>query len=130
MDAVELRAKAQAARRFVETEGEWQLTLQTPTRREIMQLAHERGINLDDDALASSALTLLYYGLVDRYLVGWSGLRESDIVPAAGADPLAWSPETVPLWSDAHPAVAMRIGRMLYDRAIKRAAATEATAKN
>lgn len=131
MDTAELRAKALAARRFEHEEGGWTLTLLTPSRRDAMQLAHERNIRLDDVRVVTSGAALLYYALVDRFVVGWSGLRVRDVV--AGSDdptPLPWSPEAVACWIDAHADMALRIGRLLFDRAIDRAESIEAAAKN
>lgn len=130
MDAAELRAKALAARRFEHVEGEWTLTLLTPTRRDAMQLAHDRGLRLIDQAVAVSALVLLYYALAERCIVGWSGLRERDVLPGGGEAPLPWSEDAVRLWADAHPALAQRLGEMLYQRGVRHAEALEAAAKN
>lgn len=130
MDAAELRAKALAARRFEHAEGEWSFTLLTPSRRDALQLAHERNIRINDSRVSISGAALLYYALAERFVVGWNGLREEDVVPGAGSAPLPWSPEAVACWIDAHADMALRIGQLLFDRGVLRAEAIEAAAKN
>jgi len=130
MDAAELRAKALAARRFEYIEGEWKFTLQTPTRREAMHIAHERGIRMDDEHVATSAAALLSYAIAESCIVGWTNLRERDVLSGGGDAPLPWSVDMVQLWIDAHHQAALRIGQLLLLKSSARAEALEADVKN
>lgn len=63
-------------------------------------------------------------------LVGWTGVRESDIVPAAGSAPLPWSPRAVKLLLDSRPDDADALGVVLLEHADQRDEAIEDAAKN
>jgi hypothetical protein len=127
MDALaDLRAKALAAREFTHEVGECSYRLRVPTRTEVRQTAQKHG-------MASGSvveLLLIKTYLVQRFLVGWTGVRNSHIVPDAGKDPLPHSPEAVALWIDANPDLADQLGEELARRSETRAAEIEAAAGN
>lgn len=128
MDLAELKARALRAREFTHAVGECTFTLRTPTRLELRQVMHERGL---DPAGASPLLpALLQRYLLERFLVGWMGPRESHIVADAGTAPLAWEPGAVPLLLDAQPAWADELGTVLLASVQRRAEQIEADAGN
>lgn len=128
MDLADLKARAQRAREFTHTCGDCTFTLRTPTRLEMRQCMHERGL---DPAGASPLLpALLQRYLLERFVVGWMGPRESHVVADAGPAPLPWSADAVPLLLDAQPAWADELGTVLLASVSQRAERIEADAGN
>ena len=134
MDAADLRARALKAREFTHTIGDRTVTLRVPTRVEVRQAAHER--RLLERGGSIMALQLLQHALLLQGIVGWTGLRERDVLPASviampGDDaPLPWSEAVVALYLDAQPDDADVLGAELFARANLRKAAIETDAKN
>lgn len=102
MDSIErLEAAAKKAREFdFHLEGtERTYTLRMPTRAETIEIASRRNI---DTKLASGAGAWLWlrYQLEDA-IIGWTGVRERDLVPGGGSSPVEWSARAVRLHLDA-----------------------------
>jgi hypothetical protein len=131
MDALaDLKARALRAREFTHGIGECQFTLRTPTRTEVREVTRARGLlNFDTDALA---LPLLRQYLLLSALVGWTGVRVSDVLRAepAARDPLPWSADAVSLLLDAQPDWADELGGVLLEQLHQRTASVDADAKN
>lgn len=128
MDLAELRQRAQEARQFEVAVGDCSFTLRTPTRLELRELLLQRG--LDPAAGSSMVLPLLQQYLLLRFVVGWTGVRESHVLPEAGSAPLPWSAEAVALVLDAQPDWADTLGAALLASVAERGARIEAEAKN
>ena len=128
MDLAELKLKAQAAREFQVPIGECSFTLRTPTRLELRELLLQRG--LDPASRSSMVVPLLQQYMLHRFLMGWTGVRCSHVHPDAGADPLPWSVEAVPLVLDAQPEWADTLGAEILQAVSERGARLEAEAKN
>lgn len=123
-----LEAAALKAREFTHTIGERCYTLRVPTRREVRECVHTRG--LGGAQVSAMLLPLLRHYLLQLQLVGWTGVRESDVLPGGSAAPLPWSPRAVALLLDALPDEAEALGQLLMDRADQRTGAVEAEEKN
>ena len=127
--AQELRAAALKAREFTHAIGERVFTLRTPTRHEVRQTLHQH--KLLDEGGRVLVLQLLEHHLLLAGLVGWTGVRVRDVLPASGdAAPLPWSADAVELYLDAQPDDADALGSVLFARASARTAALEADANN
>jgi len=111
MDLAELKARAQAAREFQVSIGECSFTLRTPTRLELREVLLRRGVDLTSSS--PLILSLVQYYLLTSFLIGWTGPRDSHVVPDAGDAPLAWSVDAVPLLLDAQPEWADTLGAKL-----------------
>lgn len=123
-----LEAAALKAREFTHAIGERSYTLRVPTLREVRECVHARG--LGRGAVDAMVLPLLRHYLLLQCLVGWTGVRERDVLPGGESAPLPWSPRAVALLLDQLPDEADALGKLLMERADERAAATEADAKN
>ena len=75
-------------------------------------------------------IQLLQHQLALRGIVGWTGVRERDIVPGGGDAPIPWSADAVALYLDAQPDDADALGALLFERASLRNQAIEDDAKN
>ena len=128
MDLAELKARAQAARQFDVAIGECSFTLRAPTRLELRQalLRHD----IDPRTQSALQLAVLQRYLLHAFLVGWMGVRESDVLPDAGSAPLPWSADAVPLLLDAQPDWADELGGALMTAVHDRAERAQAEAKN
>lgn len=123
-----LEAAALKAREFAHAIGERSYTLRVPTRREVRECVHARGLMRGgSDAMM---LPLLRHYLLLQAIVGWTGVRENDVVPGADPAPLPCTPRAVALLLDAQPDEAEALGAVLMDRADQREAAAEVDAKN
>jgi hypothetical protein len=129
MDALaDLKARALKAREFTHTIGECEFTLRTPTRTEVRELTHERGLLREEaDAMV---LPLLQHYLLLRGIVGWTGVRFHHVLADAGRDPLPWSADSVAMLLDAQPAWSDAMGAALLASTQTRAEGIEADAKN
>jgi len=123
-----LQAQALAAREFTHGIGERSYTLRVPTRLEVRECVHARG--LASGTPGAMMLPLLRHYLLLQAVVGWSGVRERDVAPGLGSAPLPWSPAAVPLLLDGLPDDADELGRVLLQRADQRDEGIEADAKN
>jgi hypothetical protein len=123
-----LEAAALKAREFAHTIGERCYTLRIPTRREVRECVHARGLGRSvGDAML---MPLLRHYLLQQCVVGWTGVRARDLVAGGAADPWPWSPGAVALLLDNRPDEADELGRVLMEQADKRNEAIEADAKN
>ena len=128
MDLAELKARAQAARQFTVPIGECVFSLRTPTRLELREALLRHSIDPRDQSALQMAVLQSY--LLHGFLVGWTGVRDADVVPDAGTAPLPWSPDAVPLLLDARPDWGDTLGAALMDAVHQRATRIEADAKN
>ena len=124
----ELRALALKAREWQHTEGECLFVLRTPTRLEVREMTHQRGL-LQQEADAM-VVPLLQQYLLQRAIVAWTGVRHRDLVADAGDAPLPWSAEAVALYLDANPELADRMGALLLGKVQQRGESLDADAKN
>ncbi len=125
----DLRRRAQAAREFeVDLGADVRVRLRTPTRVQARETAHRHGLlRTAPDAVE---LQLLQHYLLLQAVVGWVGVRCAHVDAAAGADPLPWSADAVPLVLDAQPLWADALGSALLEALNTRVAAAEADGKN
>ena len=123
-----LEAAALKAREFQHKLGAREYTLRIPTRTEVRETVHDCG--LGRSSLDAMTLPLLRHYLLLQGVVGWTGVRESDVVPDAGSAPLPWSPRAVALLLDAQPNDAEALGKALLDAADRRDQGIAAAAKN
>lgn len=123
-----LEAAALKAREFAHQVGERTYTLRVPTRTEVRECVHTHGLGRHGaDAMM---LPLLRHYLLRQAVVGWTGVRERDLVPGGGSDPLPWSPRAASLLLDSLPDEADALGKLLMERADQRLESVEASAKN
>ena len=123
-----LEAAALKAREFTHQIGERSYTLRVPTRTEVQETAHRRG--LLQDGYSSVVPKLLNTYLLRAAVVGWTGVRERDVLPGGEGAPLPWSPRAVALLLEARTVDADALGQALDERIAQRDAAIEADAKN
>jgi hypothetical protein len=128
MDLAELQQRARKAREFEHAIDDCGFTLRTPTRLELRQCMHERGLNPAEQS--GVVLSLLQQYLLERYLIGWKGVRDRHVLPDAGDAPLPWSADAVRLVLDAQPEWADALGARLLASVAERRAGLEADAKN
>lgn len=126
-----LKARALKAREFTHTIGEQSFTLRMPTEHEVTQVLHRHRLLAAGFDLTVEKLSR--YHLLCSHLLGWTGVRERDLLPRnvrdsadeALAAPLPWSIEAVPLYLDANPVVTRQLGEELMRRTSERDAALE-----
>lgn len=123
-----LEAAALRAREFTHAIGERCYTLRVPTRHEVRECVHARG--LGSGKVDAMMLPLLRHYLLLQCIVGWTGVRERDAVQGGESAPLPWSPRAVALLLDELPDEADALGKLLLQRADERDAAVEGDAKN
>lgn len=123
----DLRARALKAREFTHTVGECAFTVRTPTRQEVRQTALDHGLHQMDAA----EFRVLEYHLAARAVVGWTGVRVRDLLPADGdPTPVPWSADAVALLLDAQPDWCDALAQALLARLGARNQALEDDAKN
>ncbi len=134
MDQVaDIRAKALKAREFTVTRGERGVTLRTPSRNEVQQVTHELGLRDLDNPVE---VRLLEYALVQRFTVGWTGVRVCDLLPEpqdgepADRTPVPCAPASVALYLDANPTECDALSAALLARVRTRNQALEVDEKN
>ncbi len=131
-----LKARALKAREFTHTIGEHGFTLRMPTEHEVTQVLHRHRLLAGGFDLTVEKLSR--YHLLCSHLIGWTGVRERDLLPLSArgaaeealAAPLPWSADAVPLYLDANPATARKLGEELMRRTSERDTALEAEAGN
>lgn len=128
MDATQLAAAARKALEFTHEIGECTFTLLTPTRMQVRECAYRNKLQFGDGG--EVVLALLQRHLLDRHLIGWTGVRHLHVLPQAGADPLAWSRDAVPMLLDAQPDWADVLGSALLARMGQRGADIDDQAGN
>lgn len=128
IDIADLQRKSQAAREFTVSIGAASYTLRLPTRHETeMEILRSRGAGVDGDLAQPIALTRK---LLERAVVGWSGVTLGQLAPAAGPDPADYQPEAVALLLDQDTATAEHLLSEFVKRAGERNARTGAAEKN
>lgn len=127
-DIADLRRKQLASREFTVTVGAASYTLRLPTQHEKqVQAMRARGTEPDADAAMSALLLRL---LLERAVVGWSGVVASQLVPGAGADVVDFAPDAVPLLLDGDPDTALALTDAFVRRENERNNRVDAAAKN
>lgn len=121
-----LQAAALKAREFTHEVGERTYTLRVPTRTERFQVLHRHGLS----TVTGATLWLQMTYLLQEAIVGWTGVRERDVVPGAGSDPLPWSAPAVALLLDALDDDRDQLGLELDKRIGAREGRLEEDAKN
>lgn len=129
MDALaDLKARALKAREWEHAEGECVFVLRTPTRLEVRETTHQRGLlQHESDAMV---LPLLQQYLLHKAVVGWTGVRERNLMAGGGDAPVPHSADAVALWLDANPDTADRLGALLLAKVQARGESLDADAKN
>jgi hypothetical protein len=128
-DIEQIKARALAARQFEVQCGQRDYRLQIPTQHEL-ELAAAR------KAAGEAGLVEFFRQQLERAIVGWYHVRESDFTgePALddGESPafVDYRPELVPWLLDAQPADAEQLRAALVEKLAERRARTEAAAKN
>lgn len=130
MDSIErLEEAARKAREFTHTSGERVLTLRKPTQAEAIAIANRHGLG---SALrnGTGAWLWLRYQL-EEAIVGWTGVRERDLVPGGDSAPVSWSPRAVRLLLDNMPEEeSQQLAALVTEKTKERQAAIEADAGN
>lgn len=103
------------------------LTLRLPTQHEVRVASLRAGVrNMSDPA----ALALLERQLVIQCVVGWAGMRRSDLQLADGAEALDFHPGAVDLLLDAQPDWFRQPAAELFERISRRDQERDAAAGN
>lgn len=127
MDLVDIKRKAEAARRFVVQSDGRSFTLQLPTPHETKVEAVRARMHEGDTDPAQ--LTVLTRRLLERGVVAWSGVTCEQLAPGGGTDAAEISPEAVSLLLDADQVLAEVLENafiaQLADRNAKRAEAAK-----
>lgn len=130
MDSIErLEEAARKAREFTHASGERVLTLRRPTSAEAIAIANRRGLGSTLRTGPGAWLWLRYQ--LEECIVGWTGVRERDLVPGGESAPVSWSPRAVRLLLDCMPEEeSQQLAVLLTEKAKERQAAIEADAGN
>jgi hypothetical protein len=130
MDWADIARRAAAAREFTHEVDGRRFTLRLPTHDEmrISVLSHGTpGVNTD---VGLAAWERIGRELIERAVVGWSGVRFSDLLPGETDEPLEWAAEGVPLLLDAQPQWCLSLRAALMKGITDRAARIETAQKN
>lgn len=130
MDIVDLQRRAAAAREFEHAIGERRFRLRIPTSHEVqVEVLRAGGGN---PAAEQVALAIMQRAIIERAIVGWSGVTTADILPeeSAAVETVEHAPVLVALLLDAQPAIAAELTDVLVKRAAERNARIEAARKN
>lgn len=127
----DLRRAAQAVREFTlplgpEEDGRT-ITLRTPTPYEVRLAALRTGATEKPDP---AALVVLERSLLQLGVIGWAGLRQSDIVPGGTADLLEFDAQITDLLLDAQPEWCKAPVAEMYAKLAARAAIRDEAQKN
>lgn len=125
VDWADIRRKARASREFTAEAGHASFTLRTPTAFEAeVAAAESQGSN------SSHTLALAKRLLLQRAIVGWSGVQFADVLPDGVPEPAPWDAGAVDLLLDAQPTWAGQLWDALMHRMEEQAQRLEASAKN
>lgn len=133
VEIADLRRAFEAAREFTlyvgptDDDAKRSVTLRTPTDHQVRIAGLRAGVAGQADP---AALALLERALLELAVIGWSGMRQSDAVPTASADPMDFAPELVGLLLDARPDWFREATSELFQRLAARSTARADAAKN
>lgn len=120
----QLKEKSEAARTFTVSYKENSYTMRLPTRHEtratVAQATEQYG----------GANFVWARMLLEKALIGWTGITAGDVVPDAGGEPLLWDVDAVVLLLDERPDIEDHLSNALMDRVKERNAKLEALTKN
>jgi len=125
VDWADIRRKARASREFSTQAGHGSFTLRTPTAFEAELAAAESQGSNSSHTLARAKRLLL-----QRAIVGWSGVLLCDLLPGLEAEPAPWDADAAELLLDAQPAWAGLLWDALMQRMERQAQRLEDGAKN
>lgn len=130
MDVGDIQRRAAAAREFEHAIGERRFRLRIPTAHEVqVEMLRAGG---DDPGRQMVALAVMQRAIMERAIVGWSGVTSADLLPdeTGATDSVEHAPVLVALLLDAQPAVADELTNVLIQRVAERNARIEAARKN
>lgn len=125
-DINDLRRKAQAAREFVLPVGVRSFTLRLPTQHELKVEALRSTASGIDPAQS----TVLVRSLLEKAVIGWSGVTCEDLAPHGGPDLADLVPGAVALLLDSQPEIAAGLMDAFVDRMNERGTVKDEAAKN
>jgi len=118
MDLADIKRKAAAARQFVVEDDGRSFTLQLPTQYEIeVEAVRAR---LHDGDTDPAQLTVIRRRLLERGIVGWSGVTCEHLALGGGPDSADVSPDAAALLLDAEPKLASRLDGEFIERLSER----------
>lgn len=129
MDLADIKAQARKAREFTHPIGDKAFTILTPTKTELRACVFEHKLFADGAGQALAGQLLMHH-LLRSALIGWTGVRESDVLPGAGSAPLPWSADAADAYLDANPDDADALGAAMLAKTRLRNDAIEEDAKN
>jgi hypothetical protein len=127
-DIADLRRKALAARELTVEVGQARFTLRLPTQHEVELESLRTRVHEPDSSAARNSL--LTRRLLQRAVVGWSGVTTAQLAPDAGHEPADHAPELVELLLDHDLDTAQRLLDAFIEAFNRRREAREAAAKN
>jgi len=130
MDIADIQRRAAAAREFEHAVGERRFRLRIPTAHEAqVEMLRAGGGNPSSEMVA---LAVMHRALVERAVIGWSGVTTADLLPeeSAATETVEYAPVLVPLLLDAQPTLALDLAEVLVQRTAARTARIEAARKN
>lgn len=122
-----LEAAALKAREYEHTIGDRTYVLRVPVPLDLFEVAHRRGV-AQRASLLMTALTRRY--VLEAAVIGWTGVRERDLIDGGASDPVPWSPRAVVLLLNQRAQDASELEAELFRRHDERAAAIEADRGN
>jgi hypothetical protein len=132
IDLAQLKARAEAARRFDHAVGPASFSLVVPTRQELTVYAAQARAEVPGLAGAdvASLMALAAHPMLCKAVRGWSGLLERHLLADGSEEPVPFDPGVMPLVIDAQPEWAAELVQEIYRRIGERKARIEAAAKN
>lgn len=130
MDIVDLQRRAAAAREFEHSIGERRFRLRLPTTHEVqIEILRAGG---GEPGKEQVALALMQRSVLERSIVGWSGVTTGDMLPGEPVEyeTVDYVPVLVPLLLDAQPEILRELTEALVAKAAERNARIEAARKN
>ena len=118
MDFADIKRKALAAREFTAEVGVKSFTVRLPTPHELaveVERARLRGGTLDP-----AQFIVVWRVLLERGVVGWSGVTCEDLAPGAGPEPADVSAEAVALLLDADADLQGKLYEQFVTRLVER----------
>lgn len=132
MDLAEIKRRALEAREFSKDVGPEdsprRISLRIPTQHEITIASRRAGLHqtLDDGA----AHLVLERSLLVLAVVGWSGVKVSDVLPGGPGDAFPWEAGATELLLDAQPDWARVLYQELLARLVERRTVRDTAEKN
>jgi hypothetical protein len=111
-----LIAQARLAREQIVPVGGFSFTVRRPTELEMLDLA-----GLSGTEVARASL---------RHVIGWSGVREADVIPAGNPEPLEFDPDIAAECLTDRLDLLSPLVKAVHDSFSAHVAAREAAAKN